>query len=86
MTAAISQRICIADRIAPDIGICVDSRRKSNRIALDIPPGARVIIPVIVVVQRRFPAEELAWEQRSQLIYVFEIRFAGSPEEIIFLT
>jgi hypothetical protein len=40
----------MADRIPAGIGICVDSRRKPNRITFNVPPGPGVIVSLIVVV------------------------------------
>ena len=35
----------------PNIGICINSPKKTNRITGDITPGLRIIIPEVVVIQ-----------------------------------
>src|SRR5690606_20920506 len=44
-----SKRIDVANRVSPDIGIGIQPTRQSNRIALQIPPDHRIVVPIDVV-------------------------------------
>jgi len=50
----------LENRIAADISVCVDAPIQPDRITFDIPPGRRIVITIVVVVQPRLPIEDLA--------------------------
>lgn len=61
-----SMRICVANRIASDIGIGIDASGQPDRIGLYISSSSRIIVAVVVVVERGLAVIVLAGEAQVE--------------------